>query len=352
MGKKLNVAIITIISYNYGNRLQNYALQEILQKLNVRVETIPIEIKYDFKGKLKLGIKTVLAPFIKKYSSVYWDIFDQNIKWSKYTAKDDKVGNKYDYFIAGSDQIWNPLFECNSDREFLVFTTDEKKIAYAASIGLDALPNNEIDRYRKYISAFKAVSVREKSAANIIENLGCPRPKVVLDPTMLLSEEEWKVVIKQSNIKIKERYVVSYFLGIRTAEFDSYINQKAIEMGVKLIDIMKLPSNIKDKIGPAEFISLLYNSEEIFTDSFHGTVFSVLFHKPFIVFERPYEEGYGKMSSRLDTLLETFNLNEHRVNSKEKLDMIKPEYDYLKVDNILKEKRKESIDFLKSTLNK
>lgn len=348
----MSLAIVTICSNNYGNRLQNYALQETIKKMGVQVETIPIEIKYDIKGKVKLRIKALLSNFVKKYSDVCWDIFDQNISWSKYTAKDDKVRNQYDYFVAGSDQIWNPIFECNSDREFLVFTTDEKKIAYAASIGLDELPNNEIDRYRRYISAFNAVSVREKSAANIIENLGCPRPKVVLDPTMLLSVEDWKVVIRKSRLKIKERYVVSYFLGIRTAEFDSYINQKATEMGVKLIDIMKLPSNIKDKIGPAEFISLLYNSEEIFTDSFHGTVFSILFHKPFVVFERPYEEGYGKMSSRLDTLLETFDLNEHRVNSKEKLDMIKPEYDYLKVDNILKEKRKESIDFLKNALNK
>ena len=352
MRKKTKVAIVTINSRNYGNRLQNYALQELLKKFGLKVESIPVELKYDFKGKIKLAIKIVLSPFIKKYLSVCWDIFDQNISWSKYTAKDTKIGSQYDYFIAGSDQIWNPIFECNSDREFLVFTTDEKKIAYAASIGLDALPNNEIDRYRRYISAFKAVSVREKSAANIIENLGCPRPKVVLDPTMLLSVEDWKVVIKKSKLKINERYVVSYFLGIRTAEFDSYIHNQAKEMGVKLIDIMGLPSNIKNRIGPAEFISLLYHSEKVFTDSFHGTVFSVLFHKPFIVFERPYEEGYGKMSSRLDTLLETFNLNEHRVNSKEKLDIIKPEYDYLKVDNILKEKRKESIDFLKEALNK
>lgn len=349
------VAIVTIISKNYGNRLQNYALQEVLKQMGVDVETIPMRAgKQSIKSDFKYLIKTLINCVGAYYPNVTWERFDKNITWGPYPVNgcENLLEKRYEYFIAGSDQIWNPVFECNSDREFLVFTTAEKKIAYAASIGLDELPNNEIDRYRKYISAFRAVSVREKSAANIIENLGCPRPKVVLDPTMLLSEEEWKVVIKQSNIKIKERYVVSYFLGIRTAEFDSYINQKATEMGVKLIDIMKLPSNIKDKIGPAEFISLLYNSEEIFTDSFHGTVFSILFHKPFVVFERPYEEGYGKMSSRLDTLLETFDLNEQRVNSKEKLDMIKPEYYYLKVDNILKEKRKESIDFLKSTLNK
>lgn len=351
MVKKLKVAIITIISYNYGNRLQNYALQEILRKLNVQVETIPVEQKYNLKGKIKLRIKAMVAPALKRYSGVCWDLFDQNIRWSKYMAVTDGVGAQYDYFIAGSDQIWNPIFECNSDREFLVFTTDEKKIAYAASVGLDELPYNVTDKYKKYISTFKAISVREKSAADIIEKLGCVRPEVVLDPTMLLPEEQWKVVINQSKLKIKKRYVVAYFLGIRTAEFDAYILQKATEMNAELIDIMKLPFDEKNKIGPAEFVSLLNYSEAVFTDSFHGTVFSILFHKPFIVFERPYEEGYGKMASRLDTLLVTFKLNGRKVNLKEQLKNLELKCDFSKADEILEEKRKESINFLKKALN-
>lgn len=351
MGKKIKVAIVTIISYNYGNRLQNYALQETLQKLNIQVETIPIDIKYDLKGRIKLRIKVAVAPVLKKYSEVCWDLFDQNINWSKYIATDNHVDSQYDYFIAGSDQIWNPLFECNSEREFLTFTTNEKKIAYAASIGLDELPCKLTDEYKKYIGAFKMVSVREKSAADIIEKLGCTRPKVVLDPTMLLSEEEWKSVIGQSKLKINKKYVVVYFLGIRNAEFDLYTIKKAAEMETERIDIMNLPLDLKKKIGPAEFIALLYNSEAVFTDSFHGTVFSILFHKPFIVFERPYEEGYGKMSSRLDTLLETFGMNERRVSCKEQLKMLKLKCDFLEVDKILKDKRAQSIDFLKSSLN-
>lgn len=82
-----------------------------------------------------------------------------------------------------------------------------------------------MNRYRKYISSFKNVSVREKTAADIIENLGCARPKVVLDPTMLLNEEDWKKIVNQSELRIKGRYVVAYFLGIRTAEYDAYITQ-------------------------------------------------------------------------------------------------------------------------------
>lgn len=122
-------------------------------------------------------------------------------------------------------------------------------------------------------------------------------------------------------------------------------------MNAELIDIMNLSSDVKNRIGPAEFVSLLYHGEAVFTDSFHGTVFSILFHKPFVVFERPYEEGYGKMSSRLDTLLETFTLNEHRVNCKEQLRTVELEYDFSKVDEIIKERRKDSIEFLEKVLN-
>ena len=214
------------------------------------------------------------------------------------------------------------------------------------------MPISEADRYRKYISSFKNVSVREKTAADIIENLGCVRPKVVLDPTMLLNVEDWKKIVDQSKLRIKGRYVVAYFLGIRTAEYDAYIIQKSIEMNANLIDIEQLPQDQKRKIGPAEFVSLLYYSEAVFTDSFHGTVFSILFHKPFIVFERPYEDGYGTMSSRLDTLLETFDLEKHRVSCMKQLSKNQVDCDFSKVNEILDKRKKDSVNFLREALNR
>lgn len=342
------VAIVTIISRNYGNRLQNYALQQVLKKGEVKVETIPLLYKGDFERQMKLVIKRILSKITKKYDNdIKWETFDKKIKWSKYTDKNPEIDDKYDFFIAGSDQIWNPTFPFNSNREFLTFAGDGKKIAYAASIGLEELPSEYKEKYKNNIAKFKIVSVREVAAADIIEQLGCKRPEVVLDPTMLLSSEEWKEFARKSKGNLPGKYIVKYFLGIRDADFDQYIDQYAKSNGTEIIDI-----TCCDKIGPTEFVNMIYHSEVVFTDSFHGTVFSIIFHKPFIVFERPYEEGYGKMSSRLDTLLETFGLKEHRVNSKEKLDTVKPEYDFSKVDNTLKEKRKESIDFLKEALNR
>lgn len=341
------VAIVTIISRNYGNRLQNYALQEVLKKDGVCVETIPLKPKSVFERKVKFLVKKVLSKFVKKYKKdVRWDYFDSKIKWSNYTSESEKVCDVYDYFIAGSDQIWNPTFDFNSEREFLTFANNKQKIAYAASIGLEELPSEYEKIYRRNILLFKMVSVRENAAADIIVQLGCERPFVVLDPTMLLSLEEWKQLMRKSKIRLKKKYVVKYFLGIKNVGFDQYINQYAKSRGAEVIDIIDY-DNI---VGPIEFLNLIYYSEAVFTDSFHGTVFSVLFHKPFIVFERPYEEGYGKMSSRLDTLLNTFCLKEQRVFSVEECIKKKPEWDYECVDLILQERKKMSRQILMNAI--
>lgn len=341
------VAIVTIISQNYGNRLQNYALQEAIKKNGVDVETIPLQYKTNFERKIKLLTKTILSKVLNKYSNdIIWELFDKKIKWSKYTAENPEISSKYDYFIAGSDQIWNPIFPFNSDREFLTFTNDdEKKVAYAASIGLEKLPTKCKEKYKNNIAKFKKVSVREEAAADIIEQLGCKRPEVVLDPTMLLLPKEWEELAQKANVILPEKYVVKYFLGIQNLEFNQYIDQYAKKRCAEVVDITSC-----DKIGPTEFLKIIYDSEAVFTDSFHGSVFSILFHKPFIVFERPYEEGYGKMSSRLDTLLHTFSLNEQRVSSVSEYIEKNTEWDYKNVDLILQEKRSFSLQILKNAI--
>lgn len=337
----MRVAIVTIISQNYGNRLQNFALQTILEKRNIFVETIPQES--NFQRTVKLLIKLVLGIFIPKYrNSVYWYRFNQKIKWSQFTADTDGVGEVYDYFIAGSDQIWNPLFSLNFEREFISFASNEKKVAYAASIGINVLPPECKQSYYNNISTFKAVSVRESAAADIIENIGCCRPQVVLDPTMLLTASVWEQEIRHSRMKEKNKYVVSYFLGMKNKEHVRYIEYYAMKSNAIVLNIL----DPKYKIGPTEFVSLIHDAETVFTDSFHGTVFSILFHKPFITFERPSEDTTGNMSSRLDTLLQTFKLEKQRVMPSDDLGSISPLWDFESVDVILKYQRERSIKFL------
>lgn len=340
------VAIVTIISRNYGNRLQNYALQETLKKNGMEVETIPVQYKSSFEKQIKLMIKRILSMVTNKYDNdIRWESFDKKIRWSKYTAENPKIADKYNYFIAGSDQIWNPTFPFNTNREFLTFADDRKKVAYAASIGLEELPSEYKEKYKNNIAKFKMVSVREEAAADIIERLGCKRPKVVLDPTMLLQSEEWKKLAQNAKVELPQKYVVKYFLGIRNSMYDYYIGQYAQKNSAEIVDI-----TCCNKIGPNEFLKIIYDSEAVFTDSFHGSVFSILFHKPFMVFERPYEDGYGKMSSRIDTLLKTFSLNNQRVASANECVEKNVEWDFEQVDLILREKRKNSIEILMNAI--
>lgn len=352
MNKKKSICIVTIISHNLGNRLQNYALQEYLLSRNYEVKTIPMSSKSLKESELKFTIKRALSKFIKKYKSVSWQFFNRKINWEKHSVKEnsDEIERNYDYFIAGSDQIWNPLFDFNSDREFLTFAPKEKRIAYAGSIGISELPKEYEEHYAEMFNEFSALSVREDDAAKIIKKLTNRSAKVVLDPTMLLTKEKWEEVTKSSRINIKYKYVVKYFLGVRNDKYDKYIENRAKEIGAKVLDITKYNKENNDVIGPAEFVYLIANSNGVFTDSFHGTVFSLLFEKPFVVFDRPPEKGTGNMSSRLDTLLNKFDIKGQRIVDDSELGNIQTEVDYKKIDEILQKERKIAEDYLKEAL--
>lgn len=352
MKTKKSVAIVTIISYNIGNRLQNYALQNYLLSKGFEVKTIPINSQNLIEKRLKYVIKLLLSFIIPKYKSVSWQTFDNKIRWEKYPISNNSEAlvKKYDYFIAGSDQIWNPLFKFNTDREFLTFAHPNQRIAYAASIGISELPKECETHYAEMLKGFSSLSVREDDAAKIIKKLTNRSSQVVLDPTMLLTREEWKEVSKSSRVHIKYKYVVKYILGIRNSKYDEYIEKKAKELGAKVIDITEYNKQHEAIIGPIEFIYLIANSEKVFTDSFHGTIFSLLFEKSFIVFDRKPQKGTGNMSSRLDTLLSKFDIQEQRIVDDLQLVKVPPKVDYKKVNDILQKERKIAEEYLREAL--
>ena len=352
MKNKKLIGIITIISHNLGNRLQNYALQEYLLSKDYEVKTIPMSSQSLIKREIKFIIKLALSSFTKKCQSVSWQCFDRKIRWENYSVKNNSedLVKKYDCFIAGSDQIWNPLFHFDQDRMFLTFARKEQRIAYAASIGISELPKECEKDYKEMFNGFSALSVREDDAAKIIKKLTNRSAKVVLDPTMLLTKEKWEEVTKSSRINIKYKYVVKYFLGVRNNKYDEYIENRAKEIGAKVLDITKYNKENNNVIGPAEFVYLIANSNGVFTDSFHGTVFSLLFEKPFVVFDRPPEKGTGNMSSRLDTLLSKFDIKEQRIVDDSQIFNLHTEVDYKKIGAILQKERKIAEDYLKEAL--
>lgn len=345
-------AIITIVSRNYGNRLQNFALQETLKKMGIYVETLPMRNgKGTPKEKAKYRIKLFLHYATGAYADIAWEKFDNRIVWGK--CLNDKTLQeliaRYDSFIAGSDQIWNPLFKINTDRELLTFVPSLKRIAYAASIGLSEFPEEHFEHYSSEWKKFHAISVREDQAADIVQQGTGNRPQVVLDPTMLLKKEEWEKILKP--VRKHRKFYVSYFLGNHVAEYDASIKKYVFEKNCDLVELTDNAGNINPNLGPAEFLGFLHDAQGVFTDSYHGTVFSILFQKPFLVYERATQKGYGNMNSRIDTLLNTFKLQEHKISySIDEKDM-QTEWDLLAVEKVLNLKRSEAQAFLKQALD-
>lgn len=351
------VAILTINDDdNYGNRLQNYATQKILEHIGHKPETIRnkegiynYSVGY-YKQIIKNNIKK-LFPIKKEYRRFKkFNNFNKNIKFSRILIDKQHINNKlipsYDYFITGSDQVWNPYFSRTSEVDFLTFAPKNKRVSLAASFGVSEIPKEKINAYKAFLYGFKDISVRENEGKQIIEELtGREDVKVLLDPTMLLTRREWIKIAKKPRNMFNEKYILNYFLGELSKERKELIDSLASKNGWKVINILNRDSEFYES-GPAEFLYLEANAEMICTDSFHSCVFGIVFETPFIVFSR--EDNHNSMNSRIDTLLNTFELGNqyYRGGNLE-------EYMCWNIDRsnlILEEKRYEGIDFIKNSL--
>lgn len=339
----LKYEIVTIQSNNYGNRLQNYALQHTLEGLGLKVSSnLPVS------NILKYKIKTFIKCILKRNSFDLFSLFNyKNIRYSFSNINKSMKAEKDVFYIAGSDQIWNPLFPFNSSREFLIFAPSWAKTAYGGSFGVSSLDDETKCRYYHYLKDFDMISVREDSAADLVESLTGKRPPVVLDPTLLLSKEEWNVIVRQSKLSIKQPFVVKYLLGIRDDRLESQIDEFAKKNNFMVVDITKTD---EFKIGPAEFLYLLKNSEYNFLDSFHGTVFSIIFEKNFFTFSRPDQSGFGDMNSRFATLFSLTGLGERYVTEFDKSIPFVEDIDFQKAKENIEMQKEFSMGYLKRAL--
>ena len=347
------VGIITINdNNNYGNRLQNYAVQEVLKKKNVRVETI-INQKNCKKIYIKEHIKLLLP--LKKFNRIRnFYRFNKLINFSNvFLVDNNKDGKKinlmYDTFFVGSDQVWNPNFKRLSDIDFLTFADKEKRNSFSASFGISTLSLYDEERCKKYLKEFKNVSVREDKGKELVETLtGRNDIEILVDPTMLLSKDEWDIIIKKpKQMKEEKKYILNYFLGDIPKDRKLEIERIAKEYNCEIINILD-PKDQYYSSGPSEFIYLEKNAFLVCTDSFHSSVFAFLYNVPFIVFNR--EDKLASMNSRLETLLLKFNLKNRTFNDKN-ITYDNLNQDYTESYKILEEERKKADLFLKNALS-
>ena len=374
----MKLGIITITDgANYGNRLQNYALQTVLQELGLECETIKRSTSRDPSVIRKIGIrvKDILRIVLGRKTNQIYRIrrnrFEEynkkHIVWSDYTLKKNTapkgLQDYYQYFICGSDQIWNVKFDVVKEdilNYLAFFARPEQRVSYAASFGTSSIQD---ERYLKIfineLPKFKAISVREKAGIDLVNRFAGKKASLVLDPTMLLTADDWKKSEKKPDyMDSNSSYVVTYFMSGRNAMLDTYIDSvkssfgcsKVINLDMEFIERYRIEDDNVFCTTPDEFLWLISHASAVLTDSFHATVFALLFHKPFCVFERKAKESGNNMSSRVETLLSYFELNRFKddISSPH---IIPEAYDYEAIEGILQSKRSISLCFLKNALD-
>lgn len=231
----------------------------------------------------------------------------------------EKLNEKYDFFFAGSDQIWNYHFSFRKFYNyFLRFADNRKKIAISGSFGVEEIPVEWRNEYIDGLSKFSYISVREDAGQAIVKELLGKDVPVLIDPVMMLSSEEWLQVSKKPRVDCSRPYILKYYLGDEAEEdkIDVWARKNGYEVYELLND--KIPELYS--AGPGEFITLISNASLICSDSFHCIAFSIIFSKPFIVYNRRGKDM--DMSSRLDTLLNKFGFQnrwKHLLNEDEYL---------------------------------
>ncbi len=393
--KKIGIISLYYKNNNFGGMLQAYALCKTLNNAGYEAEQIRFvylrdknehrSIKDMTFGEIisKVFSKTVGVCYntIKKkiyniYSSKFKKEVDKNVQLLSEQFerfRDDKVPQskiiytketitetlkRYDVFIAGSDQVWNPLSSNPIKR--LNFVPSEKiKMSYAASVSTNVLRKDQIEIFKNSLADYDGVSVREDNTVELFKEIGIDKTVLSLDPTLLLSNNDWDEICDKRIIK--EPYIFCYFLG-QSKQQRMLANEFAKKHGLKIVAIpclMKKYNKWDNKYtdifiegaSPEAFISLIKHANYVFTDSFHASVFSIIYSKQFFVFNRC---EYSAMNIRIYSLLNIFNIKERMCDNKEKmsinyLDNHCKEYQSITPEFI--ELKNESLNYLFSTIN-
>lgn len=343
----IKIGIVTLNGkHNYGNRLQNFALQAALRREGAEVVTLTQPRRLGFRYIAKAVLKPVL-----RYTPLYSNRLNYVMKKKKskgFHAFDsshieeqriDRVDlDSFDIFIAGSDQVWNPKFAGN-DFQFLAFAPKNKRASYAASFGVSEVPKEQQEFYRKNLEGMRSISVREEAGVEIVRSLTGREAELVPDPTILLDKEDWGRLTEKYNYLKNERYLVVYALHSLDVSAKSQIESYASENDLEIYQIMGDFYHPEHKTpDPAEFVARIKYAQAVFTDSFHACVFSIIMHTPFKVFDRKDM----KMSSRIETLLKTYQMQS--ATSDRQIDA--KSYDFEKSDKIAAQERARGMSYL------
>lgn len=353
------VEILTIRDdTNYGNRLQNYALLQLLEQYS---ETHTLRVKLDSgshqnafqlvkhlaKNAFKILIKYI--PVKASNKRVKFLYFDTEVSEKGTLSIEGLRGIDYEpeIIVIGSDQVWNYSFGLtqNDLRVRLGMSLPRERIvAYAASIGLDKIDEEWRSIFKEGWLRIPHISVREDRAAELVKEISGREVAVVLDPTLMLSPEQWGVVFTDFVPK-GDHYILTYFLGRPSDRQEKVMSSVAESLGVRIRRINDTRDRETYVAGPAEFVELFAKAQYVFTDSYHACCFSIIYNKPFKVFNRDGFAGKESMNSRMRTLFRLFELDDLMDD-----DEAIPVFDWMRINCLLEQHRAQSRKWLENAL--
>lgn len=379
MNSKNKIGILTLYhnNFNYGGLLQAYALWKVLDEQGYDVKEISYHLDSGYPWYRESSISSIKSEAKTLAKKVLWRSYYTGLKQrdiamhqfeltiphtEEVTAQEiHKLNASFDTFICGSDQIWNPIGW--QDTLFLSFVSPEnRKIAYAASMARDFFTKEEADYAYRMTRDFTALSVREEQSLKAMrEHHPDFTAEIMPDPTLLLPVTDWNEITKKGRAQDGE-YIFAYFLGNETTARDRVIEYAKVR-GKKIYFINYLNKYCRNwekvhqnlmvpyaDFGVPDFLAMIQNASLVITDSFHGAVFSSIFHTPFVVMSRFKSCDKNSMNSRIDTLMTTLSIN----RKVEQLDTTQSypltEKEISNIDNALKLQRKKGIGFLNQAM--
>lgn len=352
---------------NYGSVLQAYALQHSLEKMGCNSEII----NYQFPPKQHTKITTkslvlnvviflraLLLGFLLKKAEIKFSKFrNECLKLSPCIYDVDNIKKnppKYEIYMTGSDQVWNPRHVGMDSNFLLAFAPNNSvKVSYASSFATSFISDEFHDLYKKYLSMYNKISVREPSGINLVKKLSGKDATVCCDPVFLLSREEWDLIANRSKRFIKNKYILVYALYYM---FDPYpellsiidyvqhtLGYQVIYLNGRKEDAFRKNSKVLKSEGPEDFINLIRNAEIVITSSFHGTAFSLIYNKPLMSIVHNEDNS----DSRISSILNIVDANKSITPYNSKCYMTKDELYNLKCnEQMLRDYSNQSLQYL------
>ena len=368
---------------NYGGMLQAYATITMMEKRRLDYELIRYEKHYSMLEKAKqlprlfnlvllndkkeallkkLGQRR--HPAFMEKDAIRMSAFDKFRK-EKFTrlspvfmgyANLCKGAEKYSAVVTGSDQLWSPAGLPTNFYNLMFVPDNIRKISIASSFGVKNIPWYQVSRTRHFLNRIEFVSMRENRGSEIVKELTGRDVPTILDPVLMFDEKEWLDLIPTQKEYIGEPYLFAYFLGANRSHREA-VTSAARELGCKVVALRHLDQYVEADehfgdfapydVGPSRFLNLLRGAKYVCTDSFHGSVFSIIHHKSFVVFNRYNEKSKLSKNSRIDTLCANLGLEGRRFGTH--ADIVKQltaPIDYSRVDQKLSALKRATSDYL------